>query len=135
MQASELLSEIRQIVEEDWPTTRLPVLLSNLPRKLRSRVSDADYKEVLGGSSLKSFLRDNAELSGVQLVQDPAHSARVGVIPLGAEFEFPPLLTPTSGVSAADVQAFARVLGAMTASEQQAVAFPASFVSRLLSVR
>ena len=135
METSELLTEIRQIVDEEWPTNRLPVLLSNLPRKLESKFPGVDYKDATGGKSLKSFLRENAEVAGVRVVQDPAHSARVGLVPLGEEYEFPPLLASVSGNTAADAQAFARVLDAMTSEEKQAVMLPASFVSRLLAAR
>lgn len=135
METSELLSEIRQIVDEEWPINRLPVLLSKLPRKLESKFPGSDYKSGTGGKSLKSFLRDNSEVAGVRVVQDPVHSARVGLIPLGEEYEFPPLLDSTSGITAADAQAFARVLDAMTPEEKQAVLLPASFVTRLLAAR
>lgn len=135
METSELLSEIGQIVDEEWSTTRLPVLLSNLPRKLASKFPDVDYKEATDGKSLKSLLRENSEVAGVRLVQDPVHSARVGLVPLGEDYEFPPLLPSASGITAADAQAFARVLGSMTPEEKQAVMLPASFVSRLLAAR
>lgn len=135
MEKSQLLDEVRLIVEDAWPTTRLPVLLSNMPKKLESKFSGVGYKQALGGMSLKSFLLENSEVAGVRVVQDPAHSARVGLIPLGEDYEFPPLRSASSGIAAADAQAFARVLNAMTTEEKRTVMLPASLVSRLLSSR
>ena len=134
MEMSDVLDAIRQIVDEEWPAKGLPVLLSNVPRKLESRFPESDYREVLGGKSLKSILRENSAVAGVRLVQDPAHSARVGLIPIDQEYEFPPLPAAShSAITAADALAFARVLETMSAEEKQAVMLPASFVSRLLA--
>lgn len=134
MESPELLDAIRRIVEEDWPTNKFPVLLSKLPKRIDSLWPGEDYREALGGKNLKGFLQENAAVAGLRLVQDPAHSARVGLIPLNEEYEFPALpAAPPSGITPDDARAFARVIESMTAEEQQAVTFPASFVARLLA--
>lgn len=134
METPELLEAIRRVVEEDWPKYKFPVLLSKLPKRIDSWFPGVDYRESLGGKSLKGFLQENATVAGLRLVQDPAHSARVGLIPLDEEYEFPPLpAAPLTGITSDDARAFVRVIETMTAEEKQAVAFPASFVARLFA--
>ncbi|KQM17894.1 hypothetical protein ASF83_02110 [Plantibacter sp. Leaf171] len=134
MESPELLDAIRRIVEEDWSTNKLPVLLSKLPKRIDSLWPGEDYRGALGRKNLKGFLQENATVAGLRLVQDRAHSARVGLIPLNEEYEFPALpAAPPSGITPDDARAFARVIESMTAEEKQTVAFPASFVARLLA--
>lgn len=134
MTSSEVLVEIRRIVDEEWAAHARPVLLSNLPRSLEQSLG-GDYKVVLADKSLKSYLQEHASDAGVKLVQDPVHRARVGVIPAGQQFAFPDPPEAAAQISAADARAFGRVLAAMTAEEQRTSMLPASFVARLLAAR
>lgn len=136
MEKSDVLDEIRRIVEDEWNANSRPVLLSNLPRTLE-RTTGADYKVALEDRTLKAFLQENSEKAGVQLVQDPVHHARVGAIPRDQEYVFlspdTASATSTPPITAADVRIFGRVLDAMTIEEQRTATLPASFVARLLA--
>lgn len=134
MEKIDVLAEIRRIVEEEWAANSRPVLLSNLPRTLEQTFG-ADYKIALEDKTLKTFLQENSEGAGVHLVQDPAHHARVGVIPRDQEYVFAASVASSPPITAADARAFGRVLNAMTAEEQRAVTLQASFVARLLAAR
>ena len=134
METSEVLVEIRRIVDEEWATGARPVLLSNLPRSLEQSLGQ-DYKTVMADKSLKSFLQVHAQEAGVTLVQDPVHRARVGVIPEGRQFTFPTPPETSAQISAADARTFGRVLASMTVEEQRTTMLPASFVARLLAAR
>lgn len=135
METKELLDAVSRIAEEEWATKRLPVLLATFPQKLKGALPDDNYKDVLGEQSLKSFLQANSLLAGITVVQDPAHPARVGFIPVGQSYVFPSSPTSGLGITSADAQAFARVLNEMTLEEKRSVVFPAGFVSRLLAAR
>lgn len=134
MEATEVLTEIRSFVEDEWASNSRPVLLSSLPTRLERKLGSA-YKIILADKGLKAFLQKNSEAAGVRLIQDPVHHARVGVIPRDREYAFPTPASPSSQITAADARAFAKVLDMMTAEEQRAVALPASFVARLLNAK
>lgn len=134
MEKSDVLVEIRRIVEEEWGANSRPVLLSNLPRTLE-RTFGADYKTALEDKTLKAFLQENSEEAGVNLVQDSAHHARVGAIPRDQEYVFPTSVTSLPSITAADARTFGRILDAMTVEEQRTTTLPASFVARLLAAR
>lgn len=134
METSEVLVEIRRIVDDEWATGARPVLLSNLPRALERSLGQ-DYKTVLADKSLKSFLQDHAQEAGVKLVQDPVHRARVGVIPESRQFKFPDPPEAAAQISAGDARAFGQVLASMTVEEQRTTMLPASLVARLLAAR
>lgn len=134
METSEVLAEIGRIVEEEWAANTRPVLLSNLPRALEQSFG-SEYKKTFEDKTLKTFLQENAEAARMQLVQDPVHRARVGIIPQEQEYAFPPLPETSAQISAADARAFGRVLSAMTVEEKRIATLPASFVARLLAAR
>lgn len=134
MEKNDVLAEIRRIVEEEWAANSRPVLLSNLPRMLEN-TSGTDYKIALEDKTLKAFVQENSEAADLHLVQDPAHHARIGVIPRGQEYVFAPSVTSSSPITATDARAFGRVLNAMTVEEQRTATLPASFVARLLAAR
>lgn len=134
METTVVLDNISRIVEDEWARNGRPILLSSLPKMLESEFG-VEYRRALGDKGLKAFLQENAEAAGVRLVQDPAHHARVGIVPMNENYVFHPSVESPTQVSAADARAFARVLDAMTADEQQALALPASFVVRLLTAK
>lgn len=134
MEKLDVLAEIRRIVEEEWAANSRPVLLSKLPRTLESTWG-MDYRTAIEDKSLKVFLQENADSAGIHLVQDPAHHARVGVVPVGQDYVFAPSVASSTPITAADARAFGRVLGAMTVEEQRTVTLPTSFVARLLAAR
>lgn len=134
MGTSEVLAEIRRIVNEEWDARARPVLLSNLPRSLEQPLGE-DYRAALADRSLKSFLQEHAQEAGLKLVQDAEHRARVGVIPEGQQFKFASRPASSAQINVEDARAFGRVLESMTDEEQQATILPTSFVARLLATR
>lgn len=134
MEKNFILSKIRQIVDTEWANTNRPVLLSALPPILEREVGK-DYKPAIADKSLKTFILENSENSGIRIVQDPEHHARIGVVPFDQEYSYPSTNSPVLHISATDAQAFARVLNTLNTDEQKSLLLPASLVARLITAR
>ncbi|MBC9936930.1 MULTISPECIES: hypothetical protein [unclassified Leucobacter] len=132
MNDTDILEKIEQATVASWEENARPLLLSALPKLLLTKY-EIDVKAVLGERGMKAFIQDNHEQANIKIIQDPTHHARVGVIPVTAEYTFPTSEASTAAdLSANDVKAFGKVLRSMTLAEQRTVVFPATFVARLL---
>lgn len=82
-----VLDHVQKIVGEHWLATREPLLLSLVAPDLM--LHGIDYKQLLGTVRLSEFLGANAD-GRLKLVRHPIKRAKVGLIPIGEEFEFEP---------------------------------------------
>jgi len=134
MTTDDLVAALRRIAIEGWESNKQPVFLSYLP-KLLSEALGADYRDLLGGMSLKKFIVQSDASVGYQIAQHPTQRAKVGILPAGVSYEFPAgpdAIVVRQGVSRADVNGFVSVLRSMSTEELFRTSFPASFVVRLL---
>lgn len=136
MNVDDLSSALREIAQDHWKIIQQPVLLSGVPTRLQEKLG-GDYKEVLGGESLKSFIKTSGSKNGYQLVEHPTQRAKLGLIPGDVVFEFPedeakdvPL---SSALTKQDIDGFVKVLKCLTAEELTRVTLPASLLVKLLS--
>lgn len=77
---------IKEILSDYWETNKKALLLSNLSPLLIDKIPD--YKQTLAGKSLKDFIRESSHEFEYKLVEHPAQSAKIGVIPEGVDFSF-----------------------------------------------
>ena len=82
-----LKAALKKIADEHWLMRHSPILLSELPDKLK--VAEPSYKDALGGKSLKAFAMGAGEDSGFKLIAHPSQRAKLGLAPSDVDFEFP----------------------------------------------
>ena len=87
MDDQQLKTELKLISEEHWGKHQAPVLLSNLPPILRTRVPE--YKKCLGTRSLKNFIKEVGDGESFQLIEHPTQKAKLGIAPAKEEYKFP----------------------------------------------
>ncbi|MDH1558245.1 hypothetical protein ACSMFQ_03340 [Ectopseudomonas chengduensis] len=87
MDIKDLEALVKEITQKNWSDQQKPMLLSNLPAELK-KMGLEDYREVLSGISLKSFVSDTAGQDNYKVVSDPRAKAKIGLIPPEAEYEF-----------------------------------------------
>lgn len=83
-----LKNEITKILNESWAQEENPILLSHLP-VLLSEKGIGNYKEILGGDPLKSFLTETSADNGYKVIEDEEHKALVGIVPFDSNYSFP----------------------------------------------
>jgi hypothetical protein len=137
MMANDLTAALRKIAQENWSSSSHPILLASLPKRLEVIIG-SDYRSLLADQSLKSFIRATEATGKYRLVQHPTQSAKVGLLPAEAVYEFPGdsgHLVARVDVSPKDVEGFVRVLDSLTTEELRHVTLPATLVVRILSIR
>jgi len=137
MMADDLTAALRKIAQENWSSSAHPILLASLPKRLEDIVG-SEYRSLLADQSLKSFIRATEATGKYRLVQHPTQSAKVGLLPAEAVYEFPDdsgHLAARANLSQRDVEGFVRVLDSLTADELRHVTLPATLVVRILSIR
>ena len=138
MNIDDLAAALRTIAEENWQKFQQPIFLSVLPKRLVDRLQ-ADYKQVLGEQSLKSYIQASGSEKGYRLVEHPTQRAKLGLVPAGISFEFPlddkVAAVYKNELSRQDIDGFVRVLQSMSADELRSVSLPAHLVVTLLSKR
>ncbi|MDI9694460.1 MULTISPECIES: hypothetical protein [Burkholderia] len=89
-----LIEALKKTAKSHWDINQTPVLLSNLPPLLVGDVPE--YKEILGGQSLKRFIKETEGASSqYKLVEHPVQRAKVALLPTGVDYQFPDI-TETS---------------------------------------
>lgn len=83
----EVKMALKRIADAHWAHRESPILLSELPKKLKDEAPN--YKEVLGGKSLKAFAMAGGQGAGFKLIVHPSQPAKLGLVPEHVEFEFP----------------------------------------------
>jgi hypothetical protein len=83
-----LKSSLKAIAEKQWETNKKSILLSDVAPILTKESGAVDYRTLLDGKSLKAFIKDTGEDNGYRLVEHPTQSAKIGLVPLDAKFEF-----------------------------------------------
>lgn len=142
----EVKMALQKIAHAHWDAHKAPILLSELPNKLK--VEAPDYKEALGGKSLKAFVMAIDEDSGFKLITHPSQRAKLGLVPASVDFEFPKEEATQQGVTfaAADqesarergsraqepVLVLLRILRALPPEELEKVVIPVSTMVKLL---
>jgi len=126
---------LKIIVDEQWQQRRQPVFLSSLPPLLEAK-GLANYKEILGGQTLKQFVKDTGPTYGCKLVEHPTLRAKLALVPLEVPFDFASELrnAPTTVITSADVETFFRVL-AFVAEDGSNLMLPASVIAKLVAIR
>lgn len=140
-----LKEALKKIADEYWGERKQPLLLSALPEKLSDAVGD--YKDVIGNRSLKSFILSSGEGFGFKLIAHPTQSAKLGLLPVEANFEFPAEeeapqqraivatqeRTRERGIRSQEpVLTLLRALRALPAEELEKVVIPVSVLVKLL---
>jgi hypothetical protein len=136
MNIDDLSTALREITQDQWGKFQQPILLSDLPSKLQEKL-EADYKEIIGGKSLKSFIQNSGTDKGYRLVEHPTQRARLGLVPDGIAFEFSveetKEMTVSSKLTKQDIDGFVKVLECLSPEELRRVSLPASLFVKLLS--
>lgn len=127
---------IKAICDEFWADRRVPMLLSGLPRAVEQTIPN--YRDMLEGRSLKSFIQETSASAGYKLVEHPTQRARVGVIPATESYQFPeaPLKAAQPIVKKSSRQVtieFFRVLGELEHDDLGKMVIPASILVKLLN--
>lgn len=89
MDQKELIAALKEIADTNWAKEQNPILLSEVGPILAKKSEDADYKTLLRGKSLKSFIKETGNEHGYQLLVHPTQRAKIGLAPLTAQFEYP----------------------------------------------
>ncbi len=135
MDQQTLGTALKTIADEQWLQRRQPVFLSSLPPLLAAR-GLGDYKQALGGLTLKQFVKDSGPTYGCKLVEHPTLRAKLALVPWDVPFDFgadaPP--APAAAITRADVETFFKVLAAVAEDGNQLM-LPASFVAKLVAIR
>jgi len=142
----EVKTALKKIVDAHWDARKAPILLSELPEKLKEEAPD--YKEALGGKSLKAFAMAAGEDFGFKLITHPSQRAKLGLAPANVDFEFPKEDATQQGVTSAavgqegarergprsqePVLALLRALRALPPEELEKVVIPVSTLVKLL---
>lgn len=136
MNPHDLEAGLVTLVHEFWAVNQKPLLLSNLPPLLTSN-GLGDYKTVLSGSSLKSFVNRVAGTATFQVVTHPVHKAKVGLIPSGSTYTFTaseacattqaPVTRPSRATELLDL------LGHLSPADLENVVIPVSILVKLHS--
>ena len=126
---------LKTIADEQWQQRRQPVFLSSLPPLLEAR-GLANYKEILGGKTLKQFVRESGPSYGCKLVEHPTFRAKLALVPLDVPFDFAGEVRnqPEVAITRADVETFFRVL-AFAAEDGSNLMLPASVIAKLVAIR
>ena len=126
---------IKSIADEHWQQRRQPVFLSSLPPLIEAK-GLANYKEILGGQTLKQFLKDTGPTYGCKLVEHPTLRAKLALVPLDVPFDFASEVPKPLAVAItqADVETFFRVL-TFVAEDGSNLMLPASVVAKLIAIR
>ncbi|APP99939.1 hypothetical protein PsaNZ63_00965 [Pseudomonas syringae pv. actinidiae] len=88
MNDEQLKDTLIHATRDFWAAYSNPLLLSNLPSSL-SEKGIADYKSILGNTSLKAFVSTLAEQGHLKVVTHPQHRAKIGLIPAEESYDFP----------------------------------------------
>ena len=137
MMTNELTAALGRITKANWSSLSQPILLASLPKLLEETIG-SDYRSLLADQSLKSFIKATESTGQYRLVQHPTQSAKVGLIPAEAAYEFPIIssnVVAREDVGHRDVEGFVRVLTSLTTEELRQVALPATLVVRIFSIR
>lgn len=142
----EVKTALKKIADAYWNEHKTPILLSQLPEKLKAEAPD--YKAVLAGKSLKTFALAVGKDSGFKLIIHPSQPAKLGLMPADVDFEFPKeeatqqgVTPPTVGQegtrdrgyrSQEPVLALLRALRALPPEELEKVVIPVSTLVKLL---
>jgi len=142
----EVKTALKKITDAYWDARKTPILLSQLPEKLEAEAPD--YKEVLAGKSLKAFALAVGEESEFKLITHPSQRAKLGLVPVNVDFEFPKeeatpqsVSPPAAGQvvtrdrgprSQEPVLALLRSLRALPPEELEKVVIPVSTLVKLL---
>lgn len=130
-----ITEKIKEISEACWHGQHSPVLLSALPLILER--AGLNYRAALGPRTLKVFIKETADMAGYKLVEHPSQQARVGVVPLEADYKFsqePAHTTKTSPVKSNKeaTLAFFHALATLPDTDLDNVIIPASVLVKLL---
>lgn len=129
---------LREMADAEWNQSKEPYLLSMAAPKLKDR--GIIYREVLGQEKLKAFAKRTGSASGYRVVEHPLQKAKVGIVPEGAQFEFPPIPTKSSNPKGAPafnreriVIEFLRALSNLSDEELKTVSIPTRVLAKLLT--
>lgn len=134
-QEEKLTLALRDVCDKNWNERQTPLLLSSLPRLIEERVKN--YREVLGGRTLKAFIKEIGDSSGFMVVEHPTQKARVGITPTNANYSFPSESSslPKTAVVKSNREvtlAFFSALATVSDAELDKVVIPASVLVKLL---
>jgi hypothetical protein len=141
MDETDLISSIAKGVQDTWRDAKRPFLISNVPRLLEH----TDFRTVLGEESIKSFIKRTRNEGGYDIVEDSNHRARIGIVPAGEAYAFPPLPShradgrgdglrqqgQTAG-KGETMMNFLALIGELTEEEQRSVVIPVNIIAKLL---
>ena len=135
MEHQTLGTALKVIADEHWQQRRQPVFLSSLPQLLEAK-GLTNYKEILGGQTLKQFVKDSGPAYGFKLVEHPTLRAKLALVPLDVPFDFGAEVRspPAVAITPADVETFFRVL-AFVAEDGSNLMLPASLIAKLVAIR
>jgi hypothetical protein len=117
-----ILREIADLVFQQWETTHQPLLLSQIPPRLSKEAKEL-YREHFSAFGMKEFISNNVLRIKCKLVQDPCVDARIGLVPIDAEYSYPDK----------SMMHLKKFLESLTDTERERVSIPGSVVFKLFS--
>jgi len=130
-----LVNAIKEITDDHWLSQKCPILLSAL-HPLLIAISP-NYKELLNGKPIKQFIQETGA-HGYKLVEHPTQKAKIGIIPVDAEYKFPAAAEQIQQTStdspkgSAALISFLKALGNLPDEEIEKVNIPVSVLVKLL---
>jgi hypothetical protein len=88
MDQDQLKYALKAIADKHWAENQKAMLLSDVAPALAKEAGAVDYRTLLEGKSLKSFIKDTGEANGYRLVEHPTQGAKIALAPLDSKFEF-----------------------------------------------
>ena len=131
MNEDDLISQIAQLVQDTWANESKPVLISNIPRLLAGTA----FRTVIGDEGVKAFVARTCAAGKYEIVEDPVHKARIGLVPAGVAYSFPPLAprdASRAGKGGDIALSFLKLLGELTVEDQRSVVIPVDVLVKLL---
>lgn len=137
-----LATTVKAIVDTYWQENGRPILLSYLTKPLKEKLGDDSYFEITKGKTLKEIIKETGHPYGYWLLEHPTQKAKLGVMPIGKDYNFEtngtdkPKSSSKHDKPSSDqetVLKFLKLLQKLPAQEQEKVIIPASVISLLLN--
>ena len=134
---SVLVEKLNQLARSHWEAEAEPLLLSQVGAALQA--ASLDYKSILEDSSIRRFVSENCP--ELKVVQHPNQFAKIGIIPVSEEYEFPSDQVPKASLhrhtdsvrrSRRALYEFISALADLPESDTQGVIIPTSVLIQLL---
>lgn len=135
--SKEIIDTIINITNDFWEKESRPLLLSNLPGKLKEGGIE-DYKTIIKNESLKDFLEKTESDKTYKLVKHKNQKAKLGLIPAKENFDFSNGISgdkkkTTNKISNKIVVDFFKSLSKLSDDELDSIVIPTRILVKLIN--